>query len=214
MRHALALFSLIVIVLSVAEAQAQSKNGNISEQFLFNKERAFTYLQFDHIGKGPRRDEDEPAYRIWFRFVNNCRVPIVIRTSGVPDGSPVGEVGLFHNVVANSPFNGASGVSFLISGASPKAAESPAAAPPMPHGYDADVSSAATLGASESLLFSIPVNHLSGSWHIEIPFRFDLPHKRPSHYEENIGGQPYLMIGYWLSDLPADARKQVEAGIK
>ncbi|MGB8979013.1 MAG: hypothetical protein WCC32_15090, partial [Terriglobales bacterium] len=70
------------------------------------------------------------------------------------------------------------------------------------------------LQVSESLLFSIPVNHLSRTWHLEIPFRFDLPHKRPSHYEENIGGRPYLMIGYWLSDLPADARKQVEAWIK
>jgi hypothetical protein len=214
MRHTFALFSLILIALSVAEAQAQPENSNIAEQFIFNKERAFTYLQFDHIGKGPRRNENEPAYRIWLRFVNNCRVPIVIRTSGVPDGSPVGEVGLFHKVAANPPYSGASGGSILSSGANPKPTESPAATPPMPSGYDADVSSTATLGASESLLFSIPVSHLSATWHIEIPFRFDLPHKRPSHYEENIGGQPHTTIGYWLSDLPVDARKQIEAGIK
>jgi hypothetical protein len=35
--------------------------------------------------------------------VNNCRVPIVIRTFGVPDVSPVGEVGLLHNIIANPP---------------------------------------------------------------------------------------------------------------
>jgi hypothetical protein len=199
----------------VVEAQAQPGNGNIAEQFIFNKERAFTYLQFDHVGKGTRRDENEPAYRIWLRFVNNCRVPIVIRTSGVPDGSPVGEVGIFHNVVANPTTYGVSGGGTILeSGASPKLAERPAATPPMPDGYDADVSSTATLQASESLLFSIPINHLSEKWHIVIAFRFDLPHKRPLHYEANIGGQPHMAISYWLSDLPADARKQVEAGVK
>jgi len=196
----------------LAQSQTQPGNGDVGEEFLVNKERPFVYLQFDHVGKEPRFNENEP-YRIWLRLVNNCRVPIVIRTSGVPDGSPAGEVGLLHNVVADPPPSRASGGSIL--GASPKLAESPAVTDPMPSGgYDIDVSSTATLRASESLLFSIPINHLSRTWHTEIPFRFDPPHKRPSHYEQNIGGQPHMTIGYWLSDLPPDARKQVEAGIK
>ena len=214
MHYTFAFFPVLLIALSVAEAQTQPANVNIAEQFIFNKERSFVYLQFDHIGKRPRRNDSEPASRIWFRFVNNCRVPIVIRTSGVPDDSPVGEAGLFHKVVANPPYSGASGGSILSSEASPKPVESMAATSPMPEGYDADVSSSESLQASESLLFSIPINHLSGKWHIEIPFRFDLPHKRPLHYEANIGGQPLMSISYWLSDLPAEARKQVEAGVK
>jgi len=214
MRHRFALVYLILIAFPLAVSQAQRGDGDIAERFIFNKERAFTYLQFDHVGQGPRRNEKEPAYRIWLRFVNNCRVPIVIRTSGVPDGSPVGEVGIFHSVVANPPTYGYSGGVILESGASAKPAESPAATPPMPEGYDTDVSSTETLQASESLLFSIPINHLSGKWHIEIPFRFDVPHKRPLHYEASIGGQPHMVITYFLSDLPTDARKQVEAGIK
>jgi hypothetical protein len=208
------LFSVILIGFAVAEAQVEPRSTDVAEQFLFNRERAFTYLQFDHVGKGTRFDESEPPYRIWFRLVNNCRVPIVIRTFGVPDGSPVGEVGVLHNVIADLPYNGASGVPILSSDASPKLPENPVITAPMPNGYHSDVSSTATLRASESLLFSIPVNHLSETWHIEIPFRFDLPHKRPPHYEENIGGQPHMTIGYGLPDLPADARKQVEAGIK
>jgi hypothetical protein len=214
MRHTFALASLILFAFFVVEAQVQPGGDNIAEQFIFDKERAFTYLQFDHVGKGPRRNENEPAYRIWFRLVNNCRVPIVIRTSGVPDGSPVGEVGFLHNVVANPPTYGVLGGSVLASGAGPKPAENSAATTPVPEGYDTDVSSTATLQASESLLFSVPVNHLSEKWHIEIPFRFDVPHKRPLHYEANIGGQPHMVITYWLSDLPPDARKQVEAGVK
>jgi hypothetical protein len=214
MPRAFALLSFTLIVFSVAEAQVKPRNAEVEEQFLFNRERAFSYLQFDHVGKGTRFDESEPPYRIWFRLVNNCRVPIVIRTFGVPDGSPVGEVGLLHNVVPSPLYNGVSVGPILGSGTSPKLAENPVITAPMPNGYHSDVSSRATLRASESLLFSIPVNHLSETWHIEIPFRFDLPHKRPSHYEENIGGQPHMTIGYWLSDLPADARKQVEAGLK
>src|SRR3954471_2667053 len=199
MRYTFALVLFIPIAFSVAVTQAQPGDGNFAEQFIFDNERAFVYLQFDHISNGPRRDEKEPAYRIWLRFVNNCRVPIVIRTSGVPDGSPVDEVGLFHNVVANPPMYGVSGVTILESSASPKLSDSPAAIPPMPEGYDADVSSTATLQASEGLLFSIPINHLSGKWHIEIPFRFDVPHKRPLHYDANIGGEPRMTITYWLS---------------
>lgn len=214
MCRATALLSFMLIALSVTEAQAGPRNGDIGEQFILNRERPFIYLQFDHVGKGARFNENEPPYRIWFRLVNNCRVPIVIRTFGVPEGSLVGEVGLLHNVIANPSSNGASGGSILSSGASPTPAGSPAVPATMPNGYDADVSSTATLRASESVLFSTPINHLSGTWHIEIPFRFDPPHKRPSHYEENIGGQPHMTIGYWLSDLPADARKQVEAWIK
>jgi hypothetical protein len=214
MRHAFALVFLVLIAASLGRTQAQPGNGNLAEQFIFNRERSFIYLQFDHIGKGTPFSENEPAFRIWFRLVNNCRVPIVIRTFGAPDGSPAGEVGLLHDVVPNPPMNGVSGGIILESGASSELAENRVAAAPMPDGYDADVSSTATLQASESLLFSIPVNHLSGKWHIEIPFRFDLPHRRPSHYEANIGGQPHMAISYWLSDLPADAQKQVEAGVK
>jgi hypothetical protein len=212
MRNAVALLSLIAITFSVARAQEEYRKGDIAAQFIFNRERAFTYLQFDHVGKGTPFNQSEPPYRIWFRLVNNCRVPIVIRTFGIPDGR-AGEVGVLHNVIANIPYNGASG-SILSSGANPKSSEDSVSSATMPNGYGGDISSTATLGASESLLFSIPVNHLSGTWHIEIPFRFDLPHKPPSHYEENIGGRPHMTIGYWLSDLPAVARKQVEAWIK
>ena len=212
MRIVFALITFISILCSVAEPQAQS--GSLAQQFLLNQERTFAYLQFDHMGQGPRFNENEPVNRIWFRLVNNCRLPIVIRTFGVPDGSPRGEAGLFHDVVANPAMNGVSGGTIVESGADPKAAETAVSATPMPNGYDGDVSSTATLNASESLLFSIPVNHLSSKWHIEIPFRFELPHKRPSHYDVNIGGQPHMVITYWLSDLPPDARKQIEAATK
>jgi hypothetical protein len=212
MRIVFALVLIVVISFSAAELQAQS--GTVAQQFLLNHERNFTYLQFDHIGKGTRFNENEPTYRIWLRLANNCRVPIVIRTFGVPDGSPRDEVGLIHNVVADPVLSGvASGISFE-SGASPKPVESPATPGQMPDGYDAEVSSAATLESSETLLFSIPFNHLSSKWHIEIPFRFELPHKRPSHYEANIGGQPLMVITYSLSDLPTDARHQIETAAK
>lgn len=210
MRTTFALAVFIVITFTPAQPQVQS--GNLAQEFIVNRGRSFAYLQFDHIGKGIPFNENEPSYRIWFRLVNNCRVPIVVSTFGVPDGSPRDEAGVFHNVVADPEMIGYSGGTIFESGTSPKPAQSPVAAGPMPNGYDGDVSSTATLGASESLLFSIPINHLSPKWHIEIPFRFELLHQRPHHYEANIGGQPRMVITYWLSDLPADARKQIETG--
>ena len=101
MRLTYTLAFFIAVAISVANAQGEPANTNIAQRFILNQERFFTYLQFDHIGKGTRFNEEEPAYRIWFLLVNNCRVPIVIRTFGVPDGSLVGEVGLLHNVIAN-----------------------------------------------------------------------------------------------------------------
>jgi len=128
MHRTFLLISLILTAFSVAEAQVELRNCDIAEEFIFNSQRPFTYLQFDHIGKGIRFDENETAYRIWFRLVNRCHVPIVIRTFGVPDGCPVGEAGVLHNVLAHPPVNVVSGGINLGAGASPQLAERPVVA--------------------------------------------------------------------------------------
>ena len=60
--------------------------------------------------------------------MNKCHVPIVIRTFGVPDGSPVGEAGVLHNVLAHPPVNVVSGGINLGAGATPQLAKRPVVA--------------------------------------------------------------------------------------
>jgi hypothetical protein len=38
-----------------------------------------------------------------------------------------------------------------------------------------DVASLIAIGPGEEMLFSMPVNHLSKRWHVEITFAFELP---------------------------------------
>jgi hypothetical protein len=62
-------------------------------------DRPFVYLKFVRYGPGIPFGENEPKQRIWFKFVNNCNVPITISTFGVPDGTPRDEVGVMDRVI-------------------------------------------------------------------------------------------------------------------
>jgi hypothetical protein len=54
----------------------------------------------------------------------------------------------------------------------------------------------------------MPVNHLSKSWHVEIPFEFELPKGKGSRDPIN-GGIPVMAVQYSLWDLPSKSRPQI-----
>jgi hypothetical protein len=93
---------LIASLLAVGVV-ARPQDVHMSGGFVINPNRPFVYLEFDHIGKGIQRNEDEPAMRLWFKFVNNCNHAVKLRTYGVPEGSPPNEVGVIDDVVLTSP---------------------------------------------------------------------------------------------------------------
>ena len=68
----------------------RAKRGLLGS-FVIDPNRPYVYLKFDHIGSGIPRDESEPKTRIWLRVMNNCKIGIVVRENGTPDGSPGGE---------------------------------------------------------------------------------------------------------------------------
>jgi hypothetical protein len=172
--------------------------------FVIDENRPYVYLRFDHMGKGVKFSGDEPAQRVWLRFVNNCRVGIVLRTFGAPEGSPTDEVGVMHRVVRDEQFR----IRDIES--DPPALNGKDAEPrqeaKMPNGYDFDVSSAETVKPGKSLLFSVPVTHLSKSWHMEIPYELDLPRGKGLR-EQIVGGQPSMILRYSAWDLPEDVQQ-------
>ena len=72
-------------------------------QFVIDGDRPIVYLHFVRYGPGMQFNDDEPKERIWFKFVNNCTVPVTIRTFGVPDGDPEDEAGVMDRVVRDEP---------------------------------------------------------------------------------------------------------------
>jgi hypothetical protein len=79
----------------------------------------------------------------------------------------------------------------------------------MPTGYDFDVNLAESIPPGKSVLFSVPVTHLSKSWHIEIPYTFDLPPGKGPR-QPIVGGEPKMVLLYSGWDLPEDVQQQLK----
>lgn len=190
-----------------------------SEEFQIDASRPFVYIKFDHIGPGAPRSADEPATRIWLRLANNCRIPIVVRANGVPDESPEDEVGLEYDVVPNRPvypivsFSRYSGPRLpqkTSQGAVASQKESEPKTPKIPRGYMEEVASTISIDPGGETLFSMPVNHLSKRWHVEIPFEFDLPkNKGKGLRDPQNGGIPVMVVEYTLWDLPTKSQAEI-----
>lgn len=212
MKRLLTVVFIFAVLLSVAFAQRTSTTLS-GREFVIDENKAYVYLLFDHVGVGARYGDNEPTTRIWFRLVNNCRVPVTVRKFGTPEGSAAGEVGLMHDVVPNVS-SGSGGIKAEfpaplsdVKKPSPPLIPAPERVP-MPTGYIGDVSSVEVIHPKESLLFSIPITHLSKDWHIEIPYGFELPRGkccRPA----NVGGQPQMFLFYSASDLPDEVQRKL-----
>jgi hypothetical protein len=205
--------SVLALLFCVVTTTLVAQGTKANKGFLIDVNRPFVYAKFDHIGPGVPRSVDEPNSRIWLRLTNNCRIPILVRANGVPDESPKDEVGLQYDVVSNPPLRGM--VSFSPSrkdepqtGPNGETQESETKADEIPRGYMEEVSSLVTIGPGEDILFSMPVNHLSKRWHVEIPFEFELPKGKGSRNPAN-GGIPVMVVQYSLWDLPSKSRAQI-----
>lgn len=128
----------------------------------------------------------------WLRFVNNCRVPVTIGT--FDPGSEDPGVGVFDEVVP---------IQTGGSGGIPEAPESRPSEPigRAPEGYYSEVGSAMTVAPSESVVFSVPSNHLSPGWYLRVRFTLAVS---PS----KVGDQPYSYADFRWEQLPDDVRKR------
>jgi hypothetical protein len=89
---------VLLPALPLAWRQTKGQTSTSPTIFVIDDNRPYVYLTFDRMGKGVRFSDDEPPQRVWLHFVNDCRVGIVLRTFGVPEGSPKDEVGVMHDV--------------------------------------------------------------------------------------------------------------------
>lgn len=202
---------LIPLLLTGLPASLSAQARDITKVFLVVPNRPYVYLRFDHVGKGPRIWAEEPETRIWFRLVNNCRLSIVVNSFGVPNGRPKDELGVMYKIVADVPPN-----QFILpSNGSPEVKIWKKATPEeLPRDYMLELGSLLSIPAGNSILFSIPVNHLGERWHVEIPFQFELPRGPgvcpPICRDPNNSGIVSMAIPYGIYDLPPKVRAEIE----
>lgn len=210
MRRIRGRLALTVFMLGLLAFPLFSGPTKASNDFVIDGNKPFVYVRFDHVGPGAPRSEGEPPTRIWLSLVNNCRVPIVVRTNGVPDESPKEELGLEYDVVANRPVKSMALIPEKNESNAAQLKASETEALEIPRGYIEEVASTQNIGPSESGLFSIPLNHLSKRWHIEIPFEFEVPRGQGPH-DDRAGGIPVMIVEYTLYDLPPKSQAEIPA---
>ena len=200
-------FTMLLLSLFVsAWSQSKSQTSALLPRFVIDENRQYVYLHFDQLGTGAKFSDDEPPKRVWFRFVNNCNVGIVLRTFGVPEGSRKDEIGVMHDVVKDAP-QWIHGVNNSPPPLNTQSSE-PSQQAGMPMGYDFEVSSSEIIPPGKSVIFSVPVSHLSKFWHIEIPYKFDVPSGEGPR-QPTTGGEPRMVLLYSAWDLPEDIQQQL-----
>jgi hypothetical protein len=77
----------------VATALAQEDQSG----FLLDASRPFVYVAFDHTGPRQQVTQGESPNGLWLRLVNNCKIPIEVRTFDLGTTDP--GVGINYDVV-------------------------------------------------------------------------------------------------------------------
>jgi hypothetical protein len=183
-----------IVALVVASFGALAQVGQ--DEFVLDGSKPYVYLEFDHVA--PRRPikEGEPPTGLWLRIVNNCRVGIRIGTFG-SSGDDAG-IGVLHEVV---PYAHRVRVEVQYSVPMVPAEPEPAdeqprpAKPTPPEGYWAEVHSTTRIGPGESVLFSVPTNHVGEKWFMRVLFTLDVSRPR-------VGNGPYSYVDFSETQIP------------
>jgi hypothetical protein len=134
------IFTMLLFSFVSAWSQSKGQGSAPPTRFVIDENRPYVCLRFDQFGTSPRFSDDEPPKRVWFRFVNNCTVGIVLRTFGVPGGSQKEEIGVMHDIVKDEPQFRIHGVGNGSPPLNTQSSESSQEAG-IPMGYDFEVSS-------------------------------------------------------------------------
>lgn len=178
------------MLLTALWASAQVKTTD----FLIDPSKDYVYLKFDHLGSRERLGGDEVSKGLWIRLVNNCRVPVIVATFDPGTGDPGS--GIYDEVVPAA----AKGPILHSGGGKNQLRPSPLTPAKMPKGYSLpDTFSTTSISPGESILFSVPANHVSPSWSLEIRFYLGPPGAL-------FGSGPYSVLSFDWVDIPEQFR--------
>ena len=189
------------LLMALASSAVLAQAGR--QGFVLDSSKPYVYLLFDHVGPRKPVQEGEPSTGLWLRVVANCRVSIRIGTFGITTGDP--GIGVLDEVVSENT----GGVRVEAEGrtvptgaieAQPDAAKpKPGKPTAVPQGYSAEVHSTTMIAQGENVLFSVPINHVGGSWFMRVRFTLDV--SRPE-----AGNGPYSYVDFYESQIPPKFR--------
>lgn len=185
---------LRVCVILTFAVQVTAAQG-VSKSFVIDASNPYVYLKFDHVGRRVPLSLSEPHEGLWLRLVNNCRVPVVVTlyNSG-PDG-----LALFDEIIPAGPsISPAMGEGTMGPDGQPiEHQKEPEGKPPQ--GYSAEVSSTTSIQPGKSLLFSVPIDHVSLYWYLEVRVTLTPP-------DSHEVSEPETPLSFHWSDIPKSVR--------
>jgi hypothetical protein len=182
-----------ILLFAVAAMYAQSPDTS----FVLDGTKPYVYLQFDHVGPRKPLHEGEPSTGLWLRIVNNCKVPIGVRSYGVTTGD-IG-TGVFDEIIPvqqGITVQAYFGEISLSTDEKPTQTTANEQSTKMPEGYSAELSSVTRVLPGQSLLFSVPRNHVSRDWFLRV--KFALAVSKPS-----VGPGPFTELDFFNEQIPA-----------
>jgi len=126
-------------------------------RIVLDSTKPMVYIKFDHAALREPVEEGEPAEGLWLRLVNNSVVPI--------------EVEAMDTATKSKPM-------LLPDVITPIERRIPRSGPnhdQMPSGYASGMGVVRTIPPGKDLVFSVPANHVSLNWFMQVPFQFSLP---------------------------------------
>jgi hypothetical protein len=219
---AIAVLGFCVLLNALNAGQVTKESDQDYSKFLIDATKPYVYLEVDHVGPRTPLRNDEPKIGLWLHLKNNCKLPIVVLAIGERKVDPKEAIALQDEIVPEpiapkTRGDGASGGIIAPHGSgdfldlfrwrnmteeevrraeeAQRATRKPVERPlgyGSQNGFNSFVLT--VIAPGEQLYFSVPANHVSKSWHFEIPFRLAVPNKsriRP----------PYSYVAFYPDDL-------------
>ena len=191
-----------VSLLLLAACMSAHCQKRYADDFVIDHSKPYAYIAFDHIGPRTPQGPEEGNIGLWLRIVNNCRIPIVVPASGYPKGDKDPGVVVLDEIELRKPGTSltmtlADGKEITSNPQPPKTNEQP------PKGYaedNIDVFSAIDIQPGESLLFSVPLNHVSDWWNLYVRASLEVHGTAVNSYEA-----PYTHLVFSKKLIPSDA---------
>lgn len=136
--------SALVVCIMASGFQAQQKRPRRQAEVRIRKDQPGVYLTFERVGKVEIPEIGEGDKRVWLRFHNNTRWPIMLDMSGVPS-KEYGDAELYYDVL--------SGQELIFHG-------------------ECHVCSNNALGPGKSFVFSVPSGDLTAERSIRVRFSY------------------------------------------
>ena len=143
-----------------------------------NKDRPTVFITYERSGPRKPLFTAEGKRGIWLRLHNNTRWKLILRVNGVPDSS-YGDYVVFYEVVRTE------GSGFI------------------PVGYHSHVASVVKVKAGDSILFSVPHEHLEKGLALRVRYNYEWELRNNDILPAE---EPFHSVTYDSSELPVDLR--------